>query len=1016
MLNDLIKLNNNTVCFVSSSSNKTVLNLIIFNLYDNDNYMNIRYFFINLFEDYTIKLYCELRLSLFNNFLVMGFSHCPQETCYENQPDYTHYSSLIFFNYPNSSDIHLDIIDYIYRDNKDIKKDIIINLGENITIENNLFGYVFNGTKIINYSNEIYLIKNGQNITLGDIIESGETIRLKFKSEQFYYKGNYTIEFAYVVTEPDFGTNNNYIEDIDYSYGNNKEKNFFEKHEYIGKTSNFTAILSENLTTQCKEDVCSLCFANTIKECVTCLNDYDFIINNKENSEFKNCHIFPSSSINDNFLPIYIEEKTISAINSSEFIFSEKTIITEKVNETFDFNMTKSNIDEKSKCSYDEIISGKCDSKLTNAQIEYIYKSLKEQISANTSKLIQTENVIFQISSLSEQKRNDNPNVSSIDLGECETILKNNSGLTDDEDLIVFKIDIKNEDLSSTYVQYEIYNPRDMDFIPLNACKDVSINVKVPINLDENTQSIYDSLSQAGYNLFDLDDNFYNDICSTYTSDNGTDLTLADRKNIIYDNNGNISMCQESCIFQYYNLTTKKSECDCAVQTNETIINIDKINFENSNLASEFFDTLNNSNFRVLKCYKLVFSKKGQKNNKGSYMMSVLSLIFLILLFVYIIKENAKINHFVNIILEEKYQSSKTNIDSVIKLNKDINIFNKKKNTELNNMKNINSKTNNNNKSKEKEKKEKNRKKKRYKKNKDFFPPRKNAINKIHKQNDKTNDNLSSFKTPRKPVKTINIINIKNSEKNQRNDNNLIKNADDFFKIYKIKDITDEEMNNLEYELAVIIDKRTYLQYYVSLIKKKQLILFAFYPNKDYNLSAVKISLLILSFSLYFTINGFFFSDSTMNKINEDHGKYNFLFQIPQMLYSTLISAVINLILKMLSLSNKQILTMKQEKSFGNAKIISNSIIKCLKIKLAIFFVISLLLMLFFWYFISCFCSVYKNTQKTLIIDTLISFTLSMIYPFGLNLIPGFFRIPALRAQEKNKKYLYNFSGYVAII
>ena len=502
---------------------------------------------------------------------------------------------------------------------------------------------------------------------------------MKFKSEQFYYKGNYTIEFAYVVMEPDYGTNNNYMQYIDYSYGNNNEKNFFEKHEYVGKTSNFTVIISENLTTECEENVCSLCYANKIKECVTCLYDYDFILNNiKENSEFTNCNIFPSTSINDNFLPIHIEEKTISSINYSEFIFSGKTIITEKINGKLEFNMTAEIIDEKEKCSYNEIISGKCDSKLTNAQIEYLYKSLKEQISANASKLIKTENVIFHISSLNEQKGNDNPNVSSIDLGECETILKNNSGLNDDEDLIVFKIDIKYEDLSTTYVQYEIYNPKDMDFIPLDVCKDVSITVKVPINLDENTQSIYDSLSQAGYNLFNLDDNFYNDICSTYTSVNGTDLTLADRKNIIYDNNGNITMCQEGCLFQSYNLTTKKSECDCAVQTNETIINIDEINFDNSNLASEFFDTLNNSNFRVLKCYKLVFSKKGQKNNKGSYMMSVLSLIFLILSFVYIIKENAKINHFVNTILEEKYQSSKINIDSLIKLNKDINIFNKK--------------------------------------------------------------------------------------------------------------------------------------------------------------------------------------------------------------------------------------------------------------------------------------------------------------------------------------------------
>ena len=83
-------------------------------------------------------------------------------------------------------------------------------------------------------------------------------------------------------------------------------------------------------------------------------------------------------------------------------------------------------------------------------------------------------------------------------------------------------------------------------------------------------------------------------------------------------------------------------------------------------------------------------------------------------------------------------------------------------------------------------------------------------------------------------------------------------------------------MNDLEYELALIIDKRTYIQQYFSLLKKKQLILLAFYPNEDYNLRSVKIILLILSFSLYFTVNGFFFSDATMNKINRDHGKYDF--------------------------------------------------------------------------------------------------------------------------------------------
>ena len=109
-------------------------------------------------------------------------------------------------------------------------------------------------------------------------------------------------------------------------------------------------------------------------------------------------------------------------------------------------------------------------------------------------------------------------------------------------------------------------------------------------------------------------------------------------------------------------------------------------------------------------------------------------------------------------------------------------------------------------------------------------------------------------------------------------------------------------------------------------------------------------------------------------------------------------------------------MNIKREKTYLKAKKISKSVIRCLKVKLGFFFSLSLLLMLFFWYFISCFCAVYKNTQTTLIKDTLISFALSMVYPFAINLFPGIFRIPALRAKDKNKKYLYMLSGYIALI
>ena len=56
------------------------------------------------------------------------------------------------------------------------------------------------------------------------------------------------------------------------------------------------------------------------------------------------------------------------------------------------------------------------------------------------------------------------------------------------------------------------------------------------------------------------------------------------------------------------------------------------------------------------------------------------------------------------------------------------------------------------------------------------------------------------------------------------------------------------------------------------------------------------------------------------------------------------------------------------------------------------------------------FGAIYRNTQNHLLKDTLISFGLSMIYPFVLYLIPGFFRIPALSEPKKKRKCLYIFS------
>ena len=56
------------------------------------------------------------------------------------------------------------------------------------------------------------------------------------------------------------------------------------------------------------------------------------------------------------------------------------------------------------------------------------------------------------------------------------------------------------------------------------------------------------------------------------------------------------------------------------------------------------------------------------------------------------------------------------------------------------------------------------------------------------------------------------------------------------------------------------------------------------------------------------------------------------------------------------------------------------------------------------------FGAIYKNSQYHLLKDTLISFGLSLIYPFGIYVLPGLFRIPALSNSKNKSKYLYDFS------
>ncbi len=124
----------------------------------------------------------------------------------------------------------------------------------------------------------------------------------------------------------------------------------------------------------------------------------------------------------------------------------------------------------------------------------------------------------------------------------------------------------------------------------------------------------------------------------------------------------------------------------------------------------------------------------------------------------------------------------------------------------------------------------------------------------------------------------------------------------------------EEELNDLEYNVAVIIDKRTFSQYYCGLLRRKHILLSIFISKDDFNLIYIKIGLFYFGFCMYFTMNALFFTDKTMHKIYQDKGLFQIFGQLPHIIYSTFISAVINMIIKKFALSEKDVLELKKKK------------------------------------------------------------------------------------------------------
>ena len=294
----------------------------------------------------------------------------------------------------------------------------------------------------------------------------------------------------------------------------------------------------------------------------------------------------------------------------------------------------------------------------------------------------------------------------------------------------------------------------------------------------------------------------------------------------------------------------------------------------------------------------------------------------------------------------------------------------------------------------------------------------KRPTNDKNKKNIKINENdltLSSIRNQQN----------ENKEKEKENENEINNNenkikfgSDEFYKsLLKIPEekrkefFENDELNFLEYQYALLYDKRSFCEIYLSVLKKQNTLILCFsYCSKDYNLGILKFSFLMFQFAIFITISAFFFTDNTLNNIYENKNKFDIPFMVRQLALTFLICLGLNIIFKFLMTTDNLILRMKYEKESFDEGIHS---IKC---KLILYFIFCLLIILFGWYYIGCFCAIYRNTQIILMKCAGYSLCVTFVYQIFFSLLSPSFRKCAVNSEAKDKKCLYEFSKILSYL
>jgi hypothetical protein len=234
--NSLLKLNNDEFVMLINdnkygtgySSVNNAMVIITFKIYNNNKNVLMRHYKID-FNLYNMYIDGDLMGYQLNGFFgVLAELTSPTEK-------YLSRAAFLTFGYINTTDdVEADIgTNNIITNNRKIKvKDYILN------IENNLFGYTFEGVKILSLPPETkagFLMNsnyNNKKLQLNDIISIDS--ELSFVKSNTPVDGEYSFSFAGVAKEPKFKEQNNYANKVvNYPNNANPENYLSEQRTFV---------------------------------------------------------------------------------------------------------------------------------------------------------------------------------------------------------------------------------------------------------------------------------------------------------------------------------------------------------------------------------------------------------------------------------------------------------------------------------------------------------------------------------------------------------------------------------------------------------------------------------------------------------------------------------------------------------------------------------------------------------------------------------------------------------------